>query len=274
VLYARLAALGESEFERYRTSVMPRELKMDPKFREELGGPEDDGSHINLAFLRWQKRVFAQKWRLPVEELNWDGRPVPMFKGISYQWKELYDSLELQVLTKRVEAMATQFLQNIQGDRALTKFRTMPWVEVFRPGDFQWPHVRTGAAVYGVFFARHAENSSELVFDDVRGDSPPFGHQHTHHPEQGELVLFPSWASHKLTPNQGSTNNVYYRFLLWPPRGAPDFDWEDDPTGDYVFKKMTNVRRTLPEQAPAKTPSASTLPAESPPPSPGHGGEL
>ncbi|CAK0812606.1 unnamed protein product [Prorocentrum cordatum] len=170
--------------------------------------------------------------------------------------------------------MASQFLTNIQGDRAPTRFRTMPWVEVFRPGDFQWPHVRTGASVHGVFFARHAENSSELIFDDVRGDSPPFGYRYAHTPQQGELVLFPAWAPHKVTPNQGSTNNVYYRFLLWPPRGATDFDWEDDPTGDYVYKKTTNVRRSLPEQAPQEAPLSSTSPAGPPPSPPGHGGEL
>ncbi|CAK0791875.1 unnamed protein product [Prorocentrum cordatum] len=49
VLYGKLAALGENGFERYRTVIMPMELKLDARFQEELGGAEDDGSHSRRA---------------------------------------------------------------------------------------------------------------------------------------------------------------------------------------------------------------------------------
>jgi len=201
----------------------------------------------NHGFLRWQKRVYSEKSRYPVEELNWDGKPVPRFKQIDYDWNELYNSIELAVLLKRVEGMANHFMAQLTGQERPHRFRVFPWVEVFRPGDFQWPHVHTGAALCGAFFARY-DNSSEghnrqaLVFEDVRGMNPPYGKDHHHMPEQDELVFFPSWAPHKFTPNNGNSTNVVFRFLLWPPGGAQDFDWEDDLLGDYTFRKKSKIK--------------------------------
>lgn len=255
---ARLAELAERGFERYLDEVLPRELEADAAFAEAYRAA--DGSRANLGFLRWQKRVFASVTHVPVEELDWDGKPVPRVPGISYQWSELYGSHEFEMLKRRVNTMVSSFLNSLTGEKRKHKFRTFAWAEVYRPGDFQRPHTHTGAAVAGMFFARYGTGSiggQDLVFEDMRGINPPFGRKHEHHPAQGELVLWPSWASHFLSPHPGNSTNVFFSFLIWPPNGAPDFDWEDDVTGDYVYRKTSSIKQKKPVEQAAPSPTRS-----------------
>jgi len=242
-LSARLADVAERAFDQYVSSVLPRELEADPAFAKEFR--EADGSRVNLAFLRWQKRVFAKAARVPVEEIDWDGKPVPKIQGISYEWPELYNSQEFRVFMRKVQTMASSFLNSLSEDKDKHKFRAFAWAEVYRPGDFQRPHMHTGAAVAGMFFARYAPGPSDgqtLVFEDMRGLNPPFGRTHEIQPAEGELVLWPAWASHFLSPHPGNTTNVFLSVLLWPSGGAEDFDWEDDVTGDYIYHKKSSIK--------------------------------
>merc|ERR1712107_824664 len=89
-----------------------------------------------------------------------------------------------------------------------------------------------------------------MGFEDLRGVNPPFGRTHHHQPQRGELLLFPAWASHFLTPHSGNTSNVFFNFLLWPPGGTSDFDWEDDILGDYTYSKTSRIRAQSPVPKP------------------------
>lgn len=38
------------------------------------------------AHVRWQKRVYAKTHRISVQEILWDGKPVPKWPEVAWQW--------------------------------------------------------------------------------------------------------------------------------------------------------------------------------------------
>lgn len=248
---ARLAAIGEEAFDHYVKEILPKELQIDKKWEADF--TTSDASRMNLGFVRWQKRVYSKLRRVPLNELSWDGSPIPKYPNVNYEWNELYKSRELNALRTQIERLSSMYLNHIgkDGNRGRRRFRTFIWVEVFRYGDAHRPRVRTGAATSGIFYARYSsskEGKQKIAFEDARGINPPFGKTHNHQPKEGEIQIFPSWASHFVTPHRTNSTNVYFNFVCWPPDGAPELDWEDDATGDYIFRKVYNIRR--PKDAP------------------------
>lgn len=240
-----LAQTGEECYKRYLRDVLPQELEKDPKFAAEFG--DADASRVHRAFLRWQKRVFAKVSKAKVEWLDWDGKPVPEIPGVDYTWREFYGSREYRVLRKRIEQSVDAYLTSINGNpHDYHPYRTFIWAEVYRQGDFQRPHTHTGAVAAGTYVAQYARTNAgaqKIAIEDPRGINPPYGKTHNHQPTQGELLIWPAWTGHFVTPHPVNATNVYFSFLAWPPGGSPDFDWEDDSTADYAYKKLTKIRR-------------------------------
>merc|ERR1719487_520226 len=87
---AELARIGLEGFRRYRDHILPKELELDKKYAKEFAVA--DHSRVNLAFLRYQKRVFAEKTDIDPEELTGRGEVAPKLKGIDYTWPELYNN--------------------------------------------------------------------------------------------------------------------------------------------------------------------------------------
>lgn len=234
----RLSKIGEEGFSRYVQDILPKELEVDTEWR---GAYQDtDGSRNNFGFLRWQKKVFSLFSRTSVQELNWDGTRVPKYKGVPYHWPEWHDSEDYSNFLKMLQKWCGRYLHQTRGDDE--RVRIFVSVEVYRPGDFQTPHMHTGAPVSGLYVAR-SNRHQELVFADERGKTPPFGREHYMNLTSGQLLLFPSWVQNAFTPNRGSSTNVYFCFWASFRGGIADFDWEDDPAGDYVPSKNNRIKR-------------------------------
>jgi len=262
--WARLGQVVEKGYDYYVKKVLPRELELDPVLAEKHTSA--DGSTINEAWLRWQKRVFSMAKNVPIEELNWDGKPVPQFDGVPYKWKELHDSSDTKFFLKSITHVARHYIKQFaEQDGRFSRMLTFMWAEVYEPGDFQHMRVHTGAAIAGLYCLKAADaddgRGPEIVFLDPRGQHPPFGHSKTFRLRQHDLLMWPSWAPHALSVHPGNSRSVYVKFLIWPPGGAPDFDWEDDPTGDMVYKKTT-VIRTRRHSAEAEAGQPATASAE------------
>mmetsp|Transcript_1091 Transcript_1091/g.2645 ORF Transcript_1091/g.2645 Transcript_1091/m.2645 type:complete len:331 (+) Transcript_1091:154-1146(+) len=250
-LTKRLSALAEEGYRKYLEEVLPKELEGDTEFRRAYED-SDASTRNNEAFVRYQKMGFSETSKVPLNEVNWIGDEATRLKNVNYVWKELYDSPDFKRLQKNIEGQCYKFLKHItSGRQERQRARMFVWAEVYRPGDFMHPHIHTGAAAAGVFSAGNSEGEGarqRFVLQDVRGNSAPFGHFHEVMPEEGEIIIHPAWMSNFFTPHPGNKTNVYFGFLMWPPGGAFDFDWEDDATGDYVFHKKTSVKKSAPNE--------------------------
>jgi len=246
---ARIATVGYKGFLKH---VLPAELANDTDFAERYYA--DDTSRLNRAFLRWQKRVYAKTFRKPYNELNWDGSPMPFLPGVKYEWNSFYKSKIYADFIKHVKSLTRSYLSAATGakDKGQEEdFMVMAWAEVYKTGAYQRPHTHTGAVCAGHFVVRYPESeggkTQRLMFQDPRGINPPFGNSHWHDTVEGELVMWPSWAPHMLTPGNFST--IYISFLVWPEDGASDLDWEDDPLGDATETKASKVTKDAPGSA-------------------------
>lgn len=241
----RFAKLGEDGFRFYTEEILPRELEQGQEWREMYDGT--DGSRDNLGFFRWQKKVYAQKKKLKTKELQWDGSSLPEYEGVPYKWSDLYESAEYKAFLKLLKRRCSQFLAHApdtpEGNDK-QKYRFWVWAEVYRPGDFQLPHVHTGAFVSGIYVAR-SNGLQELVLDDERGVHLPFGRQHRIQLTKGLLVMTPSWVRNFFTANRGNGTNVIWSFWVSDRQGLNGFDWEDDPYGELV--RESNIQIELGE---------------------------
>lgn len=226
---AELAKIGMNCFRRYKDTILPKELELDKRFAAEFA--VSDHSRVNFAFMRWQKRVFAERNGISPEDLTGRGDIVPKLKGIDYSWPEFYDNPLYKQLIKRFTQVAKLYLKRT-GYTDPEKYRIFTWAEVFQEGDAQRPWARTdGAYVMGRYFAKAKKFALKFNFEDPRGVNPPFGKTYSHAAFQGNLVMFPTWVSHFITPNMFNSTQVCFGFLVYPQDGNQALDWEDDLTG-------------------------------------------
>lgn len=232
----RLAAVGEAAFARYVDEILPKELELDPSWRERY---EDiDGSPANIGFNRWQKKVQSLNNAISVQEINWDGHRVPKYPGLLYDWPELYNSEEYDSFMEMADKWCSHYVETTRGSKE--ELRIFAWAEVYAPGDFQVARPITGAPVSGIYVARGNRQQS-MVFQDERGKIAPFGQEHSEEMYSGKLMVLPAWATIRFTPNLGNKSNVYFRFWVSYFGGIRDFDWEDDPVSDWKPTKHNQL---------------------------------
>jgi len=263
-----LADIGEKGFSKYLKEVLPIELEADDDFARAFNG--SDESRWNDGFFRWQKRTYSKLSKISVEEILWDGKPVPALPGVKYKWDELHRSDAMKRILPKLAGQLETYQQHSDATlnrKEVRKGRFIPWVQVFRPGAFHRPMAHTGSPVVGFLVLRCAKSQQRVIFEDPRGINPPFGRKHAIALKEGDLFLFPSWASHFFDPNRGKETHVILKFAVQGPGGPRDFDWEDDGTGSIVKKVLKKIRakRSGPssEKAPPKTlPKAAPTRAE------------
>mmetsp|Transcript_3071 Transcript_3071/g.6907 ORF Transcript_3071/g.6907 Transcript_3071/m.6907 type:complete len:342 (-) Transcript_3071:7-1032(-) len=245
---ATLATWAEEAFADYEQNILPKELAANKQWRTEYDNA--DASRLNLGFLRWQKQVYSRTHRFDIQQIDWQGTVLPEAPDVSYSWYKWYNSKEYKLLKGRVESVTRQYVASFkaEGGGRLRRLRTFIWAEVYRYGHFQRPGVHTGAFSQGVIFAKHAIGegglAQQLVLEDPRGPAPPFGRMKYVNSTDGSLVVLPSWVSHFFTPQPvPDQTNVVLGFVCWPEDGMVDFDWEDDPSGDFVYRRQIKMKR-------------------------------
>eukprot|EP00928_Gymnodinium_smaydae_P031823 TRINITY_DN23232_c0_g2_i1.p2 TRINITY_DN23232_c0_g2~~TRINITY_DN23232_c0_g2_i1.p2 ORF type:complete len:341 (+),score=49.94 TRINITY_DN23232_c0_g2_i1:55-1077(+) len=247
----RLANVTLAGYRKYVDKVLPKEEALDAALlqsRTDL----DEASYRNRAFLRWQKGIFTKMNRQTYQDLNWEGNAVPTLQGVPYKWDKFYKSSEYRTLQNTFRKLANEFVNSPRGGGDKIPFQVFIWAEVYPPGAYQKVHTHTGSPCAGMFMlkapgslATEGEKrrpAQYLSFEDARGVALPFGRVHRHRPEDGQVLLWPSWAPHSLSPNRGTDPTIYLGFIAFHPEGATEFDWEDDPHGDFEHTSMESVR--------------------------------
>jgi len=242
----QLAEIALDGYNSYLKDVLPAEKKKSPAWAKQFEHIHED--QLNQGFLRWQKKVFSKRMHIPVEDLNWDGKPVPSVPGVSYKWDAFYKSKQYKTLRKTLMKLGNHYIGSFQENHpGMGRLQILMWAEVFGPMEYQLPHSHTGALLAGAFCVKHKRNPEEaqkLIFKDPRGSNPPFGRTHEYPVTHGEVLFWPSWAPHYVSANPLNTSTVWWHFLMWPEGGARDLDWEDDPTGDFTHQFKTVIRKS------------------------------
>jgi len=242
----RLARIAEAGFDRFVQESLPEQLSADPAFRDEY--ENGDLSRTNVAFLHWQKHTYEEHTKNSAHDLDHKGERMPKYPNVRYQWPELYGSQDYRSLKKKIGKVTIAFSQRISKEHDLDErdLQVFVWAEVYRRDEFQYTHVHTGAVAAGIVAVQQGDGDAgqQVAFVDARGDNAPFGHRHTVRPALGQSLVFPAWAPHFVVPHSNrNAINVLLNFLVWGSGGPMDFDWEDDPTGNFVSSRKTYIKQ-------------------------------
>ncbi len=99
--------------------------------------------------------------------------------------------------------------------------RYQAWVNINPQGSFNIRHSHTNNhfLLCGIYYVKCDEKSGRLRFWDPRGHYPSMmnglwsGSQvHIHHPKTNQVVLFPSWIEHDVSPNMSSEDRIAIAF--------------------------------------------------------------
>eukprot|EP01112_Ceratiomyxa_fruticulosa_P000222 TRINITY_DN1021_c1_g1_i10.p1 TRINITY_DN1021_c1_g1~~TRINITY_DN1021_c1_g1_i10.p1 ORF type:complete len:302 (-),score=51.37 TRINITY_DN1021_c1_g1_i10:279-1184(-) len=72
------------------------------------------------------------------------------------------------------------------------------------------PHTHPYQLVSGVYYSRVPEGAGAIIFEDPRGPLPPFENRIIYNPKEGDLIIFPSWLLHQVTPTQGDEERISF----------------------------------------------------------------
>lgn len=237
---SRLARVAKNGFDAFVLDVLPRQGEVDEAVEEES---EDVLGRVGQGFLRWQKVVYAASQGVPLRAISKAPSSWRPTLGMNYSWPSLYDSADFHILQQLVAKASYEYLRKLSGNKpTYPALMVFMWAEVLRPGESQMPHSHVHSPVAGAFVARHRCDAQRIVIVDPRGELPPFGQRATLKPEEGELLLWPGWASHYVEMNSCNMTTVYYSFIVLPRDPSDELDWEDDVPARYVKQKRKKVK--------------------------------
>jgi uncharacterized protein (TIGR02466 family) len=100
------------------------------------------------------------------------------------------------------------------------------WTTIYPPGAFVPEHVHSSSYLSGVFYSKAPKNCGDIVFHDpswvaktmfMHTNMPTFPNVETKHsisPEEGLMVIFPSWLPHRSLPNNSTEDRIIVSFNI------------------------------------------------------------
>ena len=101
------------------------------------------------------------------------------------------------------------------------------WTTIYPPGAFVPEHIHSNSFISGVFYSKAPEGCGDIVFHDPSwvaktmflntSKEPRFPYVETKHavkPEEGLMVLFPSWLPHRSLPNTSNEDRIIVSFNI------------------------------------------------------------
>ena len=113
-----------------------------------------------------------------------------------------------------------QYLQECHQNAAAEALRIRPdyeqnmhiWSSVHANGSFHSAHHHQDASISGILYITTPPGSGAVVFNDPRGQLPPFGKSLQIVPKVGELIMFPSWLVHSVLPTMSTQSRISVSF--------------------------------------------------------------
>jgi len=132
-------------------------------------------------------------------------------------WQVISQHKDVEILMEIFQTEINLFLSAIGKDVdfiAGRKREIQAWATVHNDCVSHLPHSHPNQMVSGVYYVKVPKDAGNIVFDDPRGPLPPFSNRIILQPSQGDLVLFPGWLIHQVSPTKGSETRISIAFNL------------------------------------------------------------
>lgn len=158
-------------------------------------------------------------WIRHIENLRKNSPEPPSSRSVRNGWKADFKVFENPIFDPLNQVAKGCFEHVFQQESVvnLQPFKLHGSVNITDPGGFNMQHGHAGALYSGCYYVRVPENSGDITFHDPRPGavySPlkskqSFGSlQVLFTPQEGQLVLFPSWLEHSVQPNDSDVSRI------------------------------------------------------------------
>jgi len=216
---------------------------------------------LSNAFFRWQELLFQHAGDVAAALAGPDAgssvaqTPSMVKSAANTSWPGMCAMPEYSRLRKIVERLSTRYLERsgLQSTAVHSLNYTVSNRAIVHEAGMQYgPRTSLGDFNVALFFAQVSPTPGMLRISDPRGHSDPFGRSFDHVPRAGELLLFPSWVSHAVTPEllreksiaskDERLARVVISFSIGPDSGPMRSHlWANDPTGDMRFSRRSPI---------------------------------
>ena len=84
---------------------------------------------------------------------------------------------------------------------------TLPWVNINKPGDFNWPHKHLNSHFSAIYYLKVPKKSGDIVFLN------PFNKSvFKHTPQESTFIMFPSNIEHAVERNESKQERISIAF--------------------------------------------------------------
>ena len=203
--------LGNDIFMAYGTPILRHKLQNSNPICEGLKQILLDKERMHPEF-RTGKRVRSNQggWRSKEDLLKWPGLEISLLK----------DEIHKAIATIMKLAVGNDTARQVELDLA-----SVAWANINRDGDYNVFHVHPGNHWSGVFYVSVGDpdpaysQNGYFEFYDPRGAAMmnpipdfPFGYTMPIEPEQGIIMVFPSWMNHAVHPFRGAGERISISF--------------------------------------------------------------
>ena len=134
---------------------------------------------------------------------------------------DLWNQEIFKPLLEKASSIAQSIIADISQGRPQMVIRSM-WGNINPKGGMNFTHVHPSGWMSGVYYIQLSKDNNTINFEDPR-PSRMMDFQRsclikdeyfTHHVEVGDLLLFPSWLPHFVTPNTSNENRISISFNI------------------------------------------------------------
>jgi len=147
-------------------------------------------------------------------------------------WSKFENAKEVNTVVALVNRVADNLLRIIGVDEAIVGSRDKKlhaWATVHNDCIMHMRHSHPKAMLSAVYYVKVPEKAGQIVLEDPRGPLPPFDNRLTITPKAGDLLMFPSWLMHMVSPTSGESQRISIAFNV--PGG-----WEPTATIENEFQ--------------------------------------
>jgi uncharacterized protein (TIGR02466 family) len=131
----------------------------------------------------------------------------------------LWQNETFKSLLEKSSVIIQSIISDISSNKPEFVIRSM-WGNINPKGGFNFTHVHPTGWLSAVYYVSVPEGCPGITFQDPRpAKMMDFQNSclvddlyHTHHPKNGELILFPSWLPHFVDPNQSNQDRISISF--------------------------------------------------------------
>lgn len=167
---------------------------------------------LNIDLLKTCKKIYKTTKSVTCSNIGYQSDKVSVKKYPVFL--DLYQKLEDNVRAN----LSVYDLKEINLDF------TLPWININKPGDFNWPHIHMNPHFSGLYYLKVPKNSGDIVFYNSfhEGNSfynKKFNKYNSHNsssfsygPQESTFLMFPGNVKHAVKRNESKQDRISIAF--------------------------------------------------------------